>query len=173
MYWFDWIRFYFLRAARTQKVLLGAYAIVAFVFAISISINLAQSVRSRAVAVATPAQAVAVRPALADDVALNLPSFNAVPLVLGIERAANSTDVHIDEVTLALDDTPVQPFLRYRANFIVSGAYAPIRAFVQRVNASLPYTALESLHCTRDNIGASQVNCAIVMSALYRRGADA
>ena len=112
-----------------------------------------------------------VVPASLQSAGLALPAFHAVPLVNAIQRSAERSGTAVDEVTFALDDANIRPYIRYQANLTLSGHYPAMRAFVEDMQTTLRYVSLDSIQCSRDDIGAKDVGCKVTLSAFYRRQA--
>jgi|GEM_PF-2021951 len=105
--------------------------------------------------------------------AADLPPFQASKLLERLHRAAEVSALSLDDISLTLDDSAGQPYLRYHASLTLSGSYAPIRTFIEQVLADAANSSLDGIRCTRDDIAATQLNCAITLSAYYRRNAHA
>jgi hypothetical protein len=96
-------------------------------------------------------------------------TFDSVPLLDAIIRGADIAGLKVDEVKFALDDSPAQTFLRYRATFLLTGRYLGMRNFVKQVNSTMQNSSLDGVHCRREDIDVADVECELTLSAWYRR----
>ncbi len=165
-------RFYCLQLRQFHPALLAALLIASGLLVLSIGsylVNIdklraeqsALQQYSRSSALPT-ASATAVKP-------FALPPFDSTILVSAIEQEAAAAKISTDAFTFALEDGPAQPYRRYRASFAMLGRYPQIRAAIAGVLQKVPYSSLDSIKCTRDDIGEVDVNCTINMSAFYKR----
>lgn len=99
----------------------------------------------------------------------DLPPFDSVTLVSAIDRASVAMKVTSDALTFALEDGAGQPYRRYRASLAMLGRYPHIRAAIVTVLQEVPYSSLDSIKCTRDDIAEVDVNCTVTMSVFYQR----
>lgn len=111
------------------------------------------------------------RPVSFQSAGLVLPAFHAVPLVNAIQRSAERTGTAVDEVTFALDDANMRPYIRYQANLTLTGHYPAMRAFFEDIQTTLRDVSLDGIQCSRDDIGTKEVGCMVTLSAFYRRAA--
>jgi hypothetical protein len=98
--------------------------------------------------------------------------FNSAEVVQSLNDAAAESNLPIDGVTFSFEETPVQPYLRYRASLTVVGNYMSTRRFVERVHATLTDVSLDSFSCTRKDIRDAGLACDVTFSAFYRKGGD-
>jgi len=165
-------RFYFLQLRQFHPALLAALLFASALFVLSVGIYfvnieklkteqgaMARSLRSLSSAAGS---ATAVK-------TLALSPFDSTILVSAIEQEAAVAKVSTDAFTFALEDGPAQPYRRYRASFAMLGRYPQIRAAIAGILQKVPYSSLDSIKCTRDDIGEVDVNCTIKMSAFYKR----
>ena len=98
-----------------------------------------------------------------------LPAFNSAQLVNALNQVAANAKLPIDEVLYALDDTSGQPFLRYHVTLSSSATYPTVRRFIDQLLVDQPHVILEAISCSRDDIGATGLNCDLAFSAFYRK----
>lgn len=100
----------------------------------------------------------------------SLPDFSSTQLLKALHRAADESKLPLDEVQFALDNNGNQPYLRYRATLTVSSGYSAIRRFVDRMREALPDVSLDTISCSRDDIGGKDLTCDLTLSAFYGKG---
>lgn len=169
MHFLNFSRFYLRRLFALQPLLAfaGLLALAALVSAGTAyqsqrnAVRLAQAERLTLQQRSPPAQRV---PGV-----MELPTFHSVPLVQAIERTAAGSSAAVNEITFTFDDAATQPFLRYRARFSLVGRYFAIRDFIDQLGRTLPFAYLDSIHCTREDAGETDVVCEMTVTALYRR----
>lgn len=120
------------------------------------------SLASQVQSATTPVTSSGVKP-------IDLPSFDATTLIGAIERESISRQVGSDTFVFAVDDTAGLPYRRYRVSMEMVGRYPQIRGALAGVLHAVPFSALDTLKCMRDDIGETDVRCTVAMSAFYRR----
>lgn len=101
-----------------------------------------------------------------------LPTLNSAQLVTAIYQVADETQLPVDEISYALDDNLNQPYLRYRLNLSVSASYPVIRRFVDRFRTELSHVSLDTISCSREDIGVAVLSCDLSLSAFYRKAGN-
>lgn len=162
--------FYGRRTYALHPVLGCALLVAAVALAVASGYFLLQKDALRsAVALGLALQKTPVVPAVPLPAMAVLPEFHSVPLVQTIERSASQNGTSVNEIRFAFEESHTQPFLRYRASFSVVGKYFDIRAFTEDVNTTLPFAYLDKIHCSREDGVATDVVCAMTISAVYQR----
>ena len=100
-----------------------------------------------------------------------LPDFTSAQLVTTLNRVAEETKLPLDEIIFTLDDSGNQPYLRYRATLSVSGSYPTIRRFLDQVRANFSTVSLDTISCTREDIGTIDLTCDLAVSVFFRKNA--
>ena len=98
-----------------------------------------------------------------------LPPFNSAELVTALHRAAEESKLPLDEILFSLDDNATQPYLRYHATLTVSARYPAIRSFLQKMRTAVSNVSLDSITCTREDIGVTDLTCELALSAFYKK----
>jgi hypothetical protein len=98
--------------------------------------------------------------------------FSSAAVVQSLNDAASTSNLSVDDVTFSFEETPAQPYLRYRASLTIAGNYLSTRRFVELVRTTLTDVSLDSFSCTRKDIRDTGLTCDVTFSAFYRKGGD-
>jgi len=111
---------------------------------------------------------------LKDEVAqvkVDLKAFRSSHLLAIIEQGASTTNIKIDEISFVVDDSPNQPYVRYRASFTVLSRYPTIRKFISEILAGSEGVVLDTVACRREDVTAADVRCDISAYVAYQEKA--
>ncbi len=111
--------------------------------------------------------ALAVEPAQAN--ANGLREFQSSHLVGLLREGAAVADVALNEIAFTVEGTPEQPYQRYRAAFEVSAPYPTVRKFISHVLSGTNGVVLDTVACSRKDISAEAVTCALSFYVAYQR----
>jgi hypothetical protein len=114
-----------------------------------------------------PAPPVSTDPA--NEARAALPLFNSAEFVAALDRITEATKLPVKEVAFTLDDTPSQPYMRYRITLTVSARYPSIRQFVDRFRGEMANVTLDAIVCARDAPGKPGLTCDLAFLAFYRK----
>jgi len=112
---------------------------------------------------------------LKDEVAqvkVDLKAFRSSHLLAIIEQGASTANIKIDEISFAVDDSPNQPYVRYRASFTVLSRYPTIRKFISEILAGSEGVVLDTVACRREDVTAADVRCDISAYVAYQEKAS-
>lgn len=98
-------------------------------------------------------------------------AFRSSHLLAIIEHGASTANVKIDEISFAVDDSPNQPYVRYRASFTVLSRYPTIRKFISEILAGSEGVVLDTVACRREDVTAADVRCDISAYVAYQEKA--
>jgi hypothetical protein len=99
---------------------------------------------------------------------IELKSFRSSLLLEILERGAAAVNIKLDEISFAVDDSPNQPYVRYRATFTVISRYPTIRKFISEILAGTEGVVLDTVACRREDIAAADVRCDISAYVAYQ-----
>lgn len=103
--------------------------------------------------------------------ALDLPAFESAQLVKVLNETATDSGLVLDEVSYSLEDNTNQPFLRYRVTMSLNAAYPLIRRLTEQLNANVPHLTLDAINCSRKDVVVAELNCDVIMSGFFQKGA--
>jgi len=113
--------------------------------------------------VPTSVQMAGSAPALA-----KLKAFQSSHLVAILEQGASTANVKLDEISFAIDDSPNQPYVRYKASFTVVSRYPTIRKFISEILAGSEGVVLDTVACRREDVTVVDVRCDISAYVAYQ-----
>jgi hypothetical protein len=99
----------------------------------------------------------------------SLSAFRSTALVRSLHEAGDISALTLDQIDLTFEDTPSQPFIRYRASFSGTSSYAGIRKFIAAMLAGSRDVALDAVSCDRADLKSTGVSCDFTFSAVYRK----
>ena len=102
---------------------------------------------------------------------INLTAFRSSHLLAILEQGASATNLKLDEISFAIDDSPSQPYVRYRATFTVLSRYATIRKFISEILTGSEGVVLDTIACRREDVNAVDVRCDISAYVAYQEKA--
>lgn len=100
-----------------------------------------------------------------------LPAFDNALLVSTLDRLSTSRHLPLDEVTYTLDENANLPYLRYRITMTVTARYPLLRSFVDDVRHTMSNATLDTMACSRVDIGATELTCDLAFSTFYAKAA--
>ncbi len=98
----------------------------------------------------------------------DLKAFRSSHLLAIIEQGASISNIKIDEISFAVDDSPNQPYVRYRASFTILSRYPTIRKFISEILAGSEGVVLDTVACRREDVTAADVRCEISAYVAYQ-----
>lgn len=104
---------------------------------------------------------------------VGLSPFRSAELPDALNQAASVLSLPVNEMTFALDNNPILPYVRYTATVKVFGGYLIIRGFVDTVRANRPEISLDAITCTRTDIRSVHLSCDLTLTAFYARESNA
>jgi hypothetical protein len=145
-------------------------------FALAIAFQMAGNTRLQTARSETRGMSQRGKPAvtLKDEVAqvrVDLKAFRSSHLLAIIEQGASTANIKIDEISFAVDDSPNQPYVRYRASFTVLSRYPAIRKFISEILAGSEGVVLDTVACRREDVTAADVRCDISAYVAYQEKA--
>lgn len=102
---------------------------------------------------------------------VSLKAFQSSHLLAIIEQGASGANIKLDEISFAIDDSPNQPYVRYRASFTVLSRYPTIRKFIAEILAGSEGVVLDTVACRREDVNAVDVRCDISAYVAYEEKA--
>lgn len=99
---------------------------------------------------------------------MDLKAFRSSHLLTILEEGASSANIKLDEISFAIDDSPNQPYVRYRASFTVLSRYPIIRKFISEILAGSEGVVLDTVTCHREDVNAADVRCDISAYVAYQ-----
>lgn len=99
---------------------------------------------------------------------IGLKTFRSSHLLEILEQGASAANIKLDEISFAVDDSPNQPYVRYRATFTVISRYPNIRKFISEILAGSEGVVLDTVACRREDITAADVRCDISAYVAYQ-----
>jgi hypothetical protein len=102
---------------------------------------------------------------------MDLKVFRSSHLLAILEQGASSANIKLDEISFAIDDSPTQPYVRYRASFTVLSRYPTIRKFISEILAGSEGVVLDTVVCRREDVNAADVRCDISAYVAYQERA--
>ena len=102
---------------------------------------------------------------------VTLPAFSSSSLLKVIDHAADKADVALDEVNYKLDEGRATQFVKYQANLSIAAPYAHVRRFIQSLGEPTANVSVDELNCAREDIGDTDLNCDLVISAYFLKDA--
>jgi hypothetical protein len=99
---------------------------------------------------------------------VGLKAFRSSHLLEILEQGASAANIKLDEISFAVDDSPNQPYVRYRATFTVISRYPTIRKFISEILAGTEGVVLDTVACRREDITAADVRCDISAYVAYQ-----
>ena len=102
---------------------------------------------------------------------VNLKAFRSSHLLAILEQGASAANIKLDEISFAIDDSPNQPYVRYRASFTVLSRYPTIRKFISEILAGSEGVVLDTVACRREDVTATDVRCDISAYVAYQEKA--
>lgn len=164
---------------RVAPIAVGVLALCIVLTAIAAMALATQATRAHAAqtrltelrAKAQPSQAPkppASSPSLA---ALDLPPFDSAGLVTILNETATDSGLVLDEVSYSLDANASLPYLRYRITMTLNSSYPLVRRLTEQLNAHVPNLTLDAITCSRKDVSVAELNCDVVMSGFFRKGA--
>lgn len=174
---FSYCRFHLFRLLRAQP---GVVGVLIFSTLALVLVSLAtlqqwqqlhqqeqQLLELRAQSRQHPAAAALAKPAFTTPTIY--PAFHSAQLADTFNQLATEAKLSLDEVSYGLDDNANQPYLRYRVTLAVTATYPLIRQFVDQIALTLPHVSLDTISCTREDIGAIHLSCELAFSAIFRK----
>jgi hypothetical protein len=101
----------------------------------------------------------------------DLKAFRSSHLLSVLENGASAASIKLDEISFAIDDSPNQPYVRYRASFTVLSRYPTIRKFISEILAGSEGVVLDTVACRREDVNAADVRCDISAYVAYQEKA--
>lgn len=101
----------------------------------------------------------------------DLKTFRSSHLLSILENGASAAAIKLDEISFAIDDSPNQPYVRYRASFTVLSRYPTIRKFISEILAGSEGVVLDTVACRREDVNAADVRCDISAYVAYQEKA--
>lgn len=101
----------------------------------------------------------------------DLKAFRSSHLLSILENGASAAAIKLDEISFAIDDSPNQPYVRYRASFTVLSRYPTIRKFISEILAGSEGVVLDTVACRREDVNAADVRCDISAYVAYQEKA--
>lgn len=102
---------------------------------------------------------------------VDLKAFRSSHLLSILENGASAAAIKLDEISFAVDDSPNQPYVRYRASFTVLSRYPTIRKFISEILAGSEGVVLDTVACRREDVNAADVRCDISAYVAYQEKA--
>jgi hypothetical protein len=102
---------------------------------------------------------------------VDLKVFRSSHLLTILEQGASTANLRLDEISFAVDDSPNQPYVRYRATFTVVSRYSTIRKFISEILAGSEGVVLDTVACRREDVTAADVRCDISAYVAYQEEA--
>lgn len=102
---------------------------------------------------------------------VRLKVFQSSHLLAILEQGASSANIKLDEISFVIDDSPNQPYVRYRATFTVLSRYPTIRKFISAILAGSEGVVLDTVACRREDVTAADVRCDISAYVAYQEKA--
>jgi hypothetical protein len=99
---------------------------------------------------------------------LNLTAFRSSHMLAILEQGASIANLKLDEISFTIDDSPGQPYVRYRATFTVLSRYPTIRKFISEILAGSEGVVLDTVSCRREDVNAVDVRCDISAYVAYQ-----
>lgn len=174
---FSYCRFHLFRLLRAQP---GVVGVLIFSTLALVLVSLAtlqqwqqlhqqeqQLLELRAQSRQHPAAAALAKPAFTTPTIY--PAFHSAQLADTFNQLATEAKLSLDEVSYGLDDNANQPYLRYRVTLVVTATYPLIRQFADQIALTLPHVSLDTISCTREDIGAIHLSCELAFSAIFRK----
>lgn len=112
---------------------------------------------------ATTGLALRLAPATVD-----LKAFRSSHLLSILEQGASSANIKLDEISFAVEESPHQPYVRYRASFQVLSRYPTVRRFISEILSGSEGVVLDTVSCRREDIAAVDVRCDFSAFVAYR-----
>lgn len=172
---FSFLTFHALRLLRAQPVvlavagmsfLLALLAAAAYIGQWQHARNATQQVRELLI---SSKPAAAGQPASPAASAPKLPRFSSAELVDTVNQVAADIGLPVDEISYTLDEGASQPYLRYHITLSSAASYPLMRRFVDGMAMNLPHAVLDSISCSRDDIGVAALNCDLSFSAFFMK----
>lgn len=161
-------------AAYRLPFALAAVAVLLLAFAIAFhvtGISALQAARMEARGLSKQEQASAEQALRAAPAVVDLKAFRSSHLLGILEEGASSANIRLDEISFAVDDSPNQPYVRYRASFQVLSRYPTVRKFISEILSGSEGVVLDTVSCRREDINAADVRCDISAYVAYREKA--
>ncbi|KQZ32565.1 hypothetical protein [Duganella sp. Root1480D1] len=161
-------------AAYRLPFALAASAVVLLATAIAFYVaetSALQAARLEAFDLSKQEQAAAEQARRATPAKIDLKAFRSSHLLAILEHGASSANVKLDEISFAVEDSPNQPFVRYRASFQVLSRYPTVRKFISEILSGSEGVVLDTVSCRREDINAADVRCDISAYVAYREKA--
>lgn len=102
---------------------------------------------------------------------VSLKAFRSTHLLSILEQGASAANIKLDEISFVVDESPNQPYVRYRASFTVLSRYPTIRKFISEILAGSEGVVLDTVACRREDISAVDVRCDISAYVAYQEKA--
>ncbi len=99
----------------------------------------------------------------------DLPPFRSSALVALVNDVASDAGLEIEDIAYSLDDTPTQPYLRYRVGMSVVAAYPQVRQFAERLLERGSHLTLDGITCARSEANRQQLSCDLAVSGLFEK----
>lgn len=99
----------------------------------------------------------------------DLPPFRSSALVALVNDVANDAGLELKDIAYSLDDTPTQPYLRYRVGMSVVAAYPQVRQFAERLLERGAHLTLDGITCARSEPARQQLTCDLAVSGLFEK----
>lgn len=99
-----------------------------------------------------------------------LPAFQNAGFIRSFHKVAGRSHLDLNEMSYVLDESPSQPYLRYRIQFSVLSNYPSLRRFIKNIHAEFQHVTLDSMSCSREDITVIELNCDLSFTAFFARG---
>lgn len=127
-----------------------------------------QAAKEEAAALSVRGQRAAISSPESAPTKASLKAFRSSHLLSILEQGASAANIKLDEISFAIDESPNQPFVKYRASFTVLSRYPTIRKFISEILAGSEGVVLDTVACRREDINTADVRCDISAYVAYR-----